>query len=400
MISASEIIYNATNQYKINPQYLIVLIQKEQSLITDPNPTQRQLDWATGFAICDNCSKDDPYLQKYKGFYNQVFYAAQRNRFYIENNDLIWLFQINQEYNIDGKKITPLNQATVNLYNYTPHYNGNYNFWKIWQKWFTKKYPNGTIVKAYDSPSVWLIEDGHKKPFVTWASFISRYNKSDIINVSYSDLEKYAVGDSIKFENYAYLRTPDGDFYMVDNNKLRKFQSREIARYFGVNPEEAISISYDDCNYYPKGQDITINSLYPNGIVLQDINDQKIYYAKDGKKSFVLNSDLAKLNYPNQYISKVSSEEIQKLESIDDTIIRDGVLVRSENNSAVYFVSDGVRKPIISAEIFEQLGFSWSDVVVVSDEILNLNKIGDSINIILENINEDELLPAQESHPL
>ncbi len=400
LLTAAEIIYNASNKHRINPKYLIVLLQKEQSLITDPYPTQKQFDWATGFAICDDCAMNDPYLQKYKGFYNQVFYAAERNRFYIENNELVWLFQVGLEYNIDGKKVTPINQATVNLYNYTPHYNGNYNFWKIWQKWFTRKYPNGSIVKAHGSPSVWLIEDGYKRPFMTWSSFISRYNKSDIIDVSYSDLEKYQIGESIKFENYAYLRTPDGNFYMVDDNKIRKFESRETARYFGVNPEEAINISYDDYNYYSKGDDITMNSLYPNGIVLQNTKDEKIYYVKDGKKSFVLNNTILKINYPNQQIVKVSDEEIQKLENASDAIIRDGVLVKSDISSAVYFISDGLRKPILNGDIFEKLGFSWNDIFVVQNDILNLNKIGESLDISLENINQDELLPHEESHPL
>lgn len=400
LISAAEIIYEASQKYKINPKYLIVLLQKEQSLITDPNPTQKQFDWAMGFAICDSCAMNDPILQKYKGFYNQVFYAAQRNRFYIENSDIFWLFQIGREYNIDGKKITPINQATVNLYNYTPHYNGNYNFWKIWQKWFTKKYPNGTIVKVYGSPGVWLIDEGYKRPFITWSAFISRYKKSDIIDVSYSDLEKYAIGDPIKFENYSYLRTPDGNFYMVDSDKLRKFESRETVRYFGVNPEEVTNVSYDDINYYPKGDDITLGSLYPNGIVLQNIKDNLIYYVKDGKKSLILNNELLKINYPNQIIVSVGDEEISKLEKVDDAIIKDGVLVKSQNNNAVYFISDGFRKPILNGDIFEKLGFSWTDIIIVSDNILNLNKLGEAITITQENINESELLPTQESHPL
>lgn len=400
LISASEIIYEASQTYKISPKYLIVLLQKEQSLITDPYPTRKQFDWAMGFAICDSCSMNDPLLQKYIGFYNQVFYSAQRNRFYINNKNQSWLFQIGQQYNIDGKLVSPINQATVNLYNYTPHYNGNYNFWKIWQKWFTKKYPDGSIVKVYGSPSVWLIENGYKRPFITWASFISRYNSSEIIDVNYSDLEKYPIGDPIRFENYSYLKTPDGNFYMVDNDKLRKFESREIARYFGINPEEAINISYEDYNYYPKGDDITMKSLYPNGILLKDAETNKIYYVKDGKKSLFINEELVKINYANQIIATVSPEEIENLENASNVIIRDGVLIKSKNSASVYFISNGARRPILNEEVFKQLGFSWGDIITVSEDLISLNQIGDQIELIQENITSEELLPQQESHPL
>ncbi len=400
IISAAEIIYNAGKAHKINPKYLIVLLQKEQSLITDPYPTKKQLDWAMGFAICDSCQMDDPILQKYRGFYNQVFYAAERNRFYIENNHKAWLFQIGKEYDIDGHLVTPINQATVNLYNYTPHWNGNYNFWKIWQKWFTKKYPDGSIVKSYGSPSIWLIENGYKRPFITWSSFVSRYNNSDIINVNYSDLEKYPIGDPIRFENYSYLKTSDGNFYMVDDDKLRKFESREVTRYFGINPEETLLISYEDYNYYPKGDDITMKSLYPNGILLKDQEDGKIYYAKDGKKSFILNEELVKINYPNQVIALVSHDEIEKLENAKDVIMKDGILVKSNNNPSVYFISNGLRLPILNEGVFKQLGFAWEDIFEVSDGLISLNILGDPIDLIQENIEEQELLPAQESRPL
>ncbi|MCD4704883.1 hypothetical protein K8R66_02280, partial [bacterium] len=199
IMTAGEVIYEVAQKYQINPKYLLVLLQKEQSLITDPYPSEKQLNWATGFAICDSCSMNDPRLEKYRGFYNQVFYAAQRNRFYIENSDEKWLFQIDQQYNIDGHSVVPLNQATVNLYNYTTDYNGNRNFWLIWQKWFARRYPNGSILKAQGSPAIWLIEDGQRRPFITWNSFISRYDSQDIREVAYSDLSKYTIGNYIKF---------------------------------------------------------------------------------------------------------------------------------------------------------------------------------------------------------
>ncbi|MEA3398655.1 MAG: hypothetical protein U9R06_02835, partial [Patescibacteria group bacterium] len=70
--TAAEIIYNAANNYDcetsemyralndeekakfcepatINPKLLLVLLQKEQSLIEEKTPTQKQLDWATGY---------------------------------------------------------------------------------------------------------------------------------------------------------------------------------------------------------------------------------------------------------------------------------------------------------------------------------------------------------------
>ena len=73
---ASDIIWRAAQNHKINPKFLLVLLQKEQSLVEDDAPNDRQLDWATGYAVCDDCSKDDPAIQRWKGFGKQINSAA------------------------------------------------------------------------------------------------------------------------------------------------------------------------------------------------------------------------------------------------------------------------------------------------------------------------------------
>lgn len=135
--SSAEIIYQAAQTYQINPQAIIVLLQKEQGLIQNPNPTQKALDWATGYAVCDSCSLNSTKIQKYKGFGKQVDNAAGALRFYKENMEkYAYIKNIGEEYTINGEKIRPENYATISLYTYTPHILGNYNFWRIWQRYF------------------------------------------------------------------------------------------------------------------------------------------------------------------------------------------------------------------------------------------------------------------------
>jgi len=78
--TAAQIIHDASTEFELNPQFLLALLQREQSLVEDDSPTQRQLDWAMGYAVCDDCSKEDPRIQKFKGLGKQIYYAAQRIR--------------------------------------------------------------------------------------------------------------------------------------------------------------------------------------------------------------------------------------------------------------------------------------------------------------------------------
>lgn len=135
--SAAEIIYDAAQTYQINPQAVIVLLQKEQGLIQKSEKNQKRLDWATGYAVCDSCSKSSPKVIKYKGFGKQVDNGAGALRFYKENMDKYnFIKNVGQAYQINNETVIPENYATAALYTYTPHILGNYNFWRIWQRYF------------------------------------------------------------------------------------------------------------------------------------------------------------------------------------------------------------------------------------------------------------------------
>lgn len=137
-MKASEIIYSAAQRYKVNPRFILVMLQKEQGLIQwNGAPPDKRLDWATGYAVCDGCSLSDPKVAKYKGFGRQVDNVAGAMRFYSDNaNVYAYIKKSGTSYSIDGEIVKPQNQPTANLYTYTPHISGNYTFWRVYQRYF------------------------------------------------------------------------------------------------------------------------------------------------------------------------------------------------------------------------------------------------------------------------
>ncbi|PIP75235.1 hypothetical protein COW86_04895, partial [Candidatus Kuenenbacteria bacterium CG22_combo_CG10-13_8_21_14_all_39_9] len=83
--SSAAIIEATAKRQGVNPKVILVMLQKEQSLVEDPNPTPKQIDWAMGYAVCDSCSMNDPLLLIYKGFATQVDKSMARLRWYSEN---------------------------------------------------------------------------------------------------------------------------------------------------------------------------------------------------------------------------------------------------------------------------------------------------------------------------
>jgi hypothetical protein len=372
---ASDIIYKYSKEFDISPQYILVTLQKEQSLIESKNIEQKQLDWAMGYAVCDDCSKDDPRIQKYKGFVKQIYYATKRNRYYIDN-PLSFAMQVGRPHLIDGIYVIPKNQATVSLYIYTPHLHGNENFHYIWNSYFTKFYPDGTILQAYGEDGVWLIQNAKRRPFLTATSFFSRYNSDVIINVSKFDIEKYDIGSPIKYSNYSLLKNEKGAIYLLDDDTIRQISSWDVFMEIGFSPYEIIDVLNSELLEYKIGNFVNERSIYPTGAVLKDISNNKIYYVQDGMKHEIITMEIynySKTNYP---IFEKESSDIKIYKKGVNLKLPDGFLVKSDLNTRIYVISNGEKREIKSKEVFETLGYKWENVKVVSEETLSAHSLG------------------------
>lgn len=156
--SAAQIIYDVSKACGINPQTLIVLLQKEQSLVTDDWPWSIQYRSATGYGCPDTAPCDSEYY----GFFNQVYQAAKAFRRYEANPDSYnykadrnnYIYYHPSLAACGGTNVFIDNQATANLYIYTPYQPntaalnnlygtgdgcsayGNRNFWRMFNDWF------------------------------------------------------------------------------------------------------------------------------------------------------------------------------------------------------------------------------------------------------------------------
>jgi hypothetical protein len=155
--TAAQIIAAVSAACGINPKVLIVLLQKEQGLVTATAPSEGKYRIATGFG----CPDTAPCEVAYYGFSNQVYLAAAQFRRYRQNPGN-YGYRAGQ-YNVikwhpnaacGTSEVYIENQATAGLYNYTPYrpndaalanmYGtgnacssyGNRNFWAYMTDWF------------------------------------------------------------------------------------------------------------------------------------------------------------------------------------------------------------------------------------------------------------------------
>ncbi len=370
-----QIIYDVSRVYKINPKYVLVLLQKEQSLITDPNPSQGQLDWATGYG-CPDSGGCNP---KYKGLANQIDWGTGGTRYYLDHPEE-FKYQVGQTYEIDGQKVTIANNATRALYIYTPHIHGNKILHTLWNKWFALEYPDGSLLQNALDGGIWLIQNGTRRPFLTKSAFVSRYSFDKVITVKPEDLEKYEIGAPIKYAQYSLLQIPSGGIYLLEDDKLRPIMSRKAFRLLGFNPEEVTKVELKDIADMPKGEPITMESSYPTGALLQDNTTGGVYYVKNGKKYPIWSKKLIDLYYSHKKITPVDPDELAQYPTGKPVKLQDGELVKSHNDPTVYFISNGLKRPIASAQTFESLGYQWKNIIEIEKKVLDLHQTGEEIN--------------------
>lgn len=180
---ASEIIYKVAQACGINPRVLLVMLQKEQGLVTHTWPS----DWRYTIAMGQGCPDTAACDTRYYGFFNQVHGAAWQLKRYANppgTNKVFTWFAPGKTANVrfspdaacGSAQVYIENQATANLYYYTPYQPnvaalragygegdgcsayGNRNFYNYFVDWFGSTQVTGaTLARSASNPAVYLI---------------------------------------------------------------------------------------------------------------------------------------------------------------------------------------------------------------------------------------------------
>lgn len=379
--SAAEIIWRASQDHLISPKVLLVTLQKEQSLIEAKSPTEKQLNWATGYAVCDNCKMDDPAIQRWKGFGKQVNSAAmQFTDGYLADIQKTGTTQGKYgpgvPVEISNQTIVPENAATAALYAYTPHVHGNRLFAQIWDRWFSIQHPTGTLLKAEGDPRVYLVEFGYKRPIMSWGAFISRFHPDLIIEVSPTALANYADGAPISLPNYSLVQDEDGAIFLLVDDALRPIPNKEVFRSLGFVEDELVAISNAERNQFTLGKEVTKESAHVRGTILRLQGTDLTFYVQDGIRHLIPSPAVQKARFPFESMATVPASTIEQYREGKPINFPDGYLVKADDSPIVYVISEGKKRPIASEAVFTSYGWKWKDILSTSPVSLNFHETG------------------------
>ena len=245
--TAASIIARVGAACNISQRFLLVLLEKEQSLVTHRSPTSSRYLKATGFG----CPDTAPCDSSVGGFFYQVYYGARQfNRYaahpanYNHRAGAVNQVLYNPNAACGSSAVLIRNAATAGLYNYTPYQPnaaalanlygtgdacsayGNRNTWRIWTDWFG----DPTAGKAVDGPSfvrdssdgrIFLLGGG-RKYYVPSNAILAEYGQlGSVVNRASAELAAIPSGPDLG----RAVRGVGGAVYLVDNNRLFHFGS-------------------------------------------------------------------------------------------------------------------------------------------------------------------------------
>ena len=228
--SAASIVQRVGSVCGINPQVLLVMLQKEQGLVQSVAPTATAYKIAMGYGCPDTAPCDTAYY----GFFNQVWNAAHQFQRYTKTSSS-WSYQPRRTNNVfyhpnaacGTKSVYIENQATANLYLYTPYtpnaaalnagYGtgdscsayGNRNFYLYFTDWF-------------GNPSNWLQSASFEGGSVAgW-------------NWSNGPINRLAVADR---------RAADGNWFLAANTSAAgRAVTQDVARPTRVGEQATVTV--------------------------------------------------------------------------------------------------------------------------------------------------------------
>lgn len=289
--SAATIIYKVAAACGINPQVILVLLEKEQALITDNWPSSRQYRSATGYGCPDTADCDANYF----GFHNQVYNAAYQFKKYQANpgsrgyvagrwNTIQW----NPNGACGSSNVYIENQATAGLYVYTPYRPnqaaldnmgrtgdgcssyGNRNFWAWYTDWFGDTHGGSSIVRDTSTGGLFLIAGTSKYPVPTMDVYYALANLGGYRDVPASYLAGYTSGNVAS----ELVRNPlTGEIALVQANSRHRFSTCSQVADWGYDCAKAIDLMPGQWSKLPASGDVSAFVVQPGSSTVYYLND-------------------------------------------------------------------------------------------------------------------------------
>lgn len=280
--SAASIIMRVGAACGISQRALLVILQKEQGLVTATAPSARAFTAATGFSCPDTAACDPAY----GGFFYQVYYAARQYVIYKMRpgnfnhqpnawNNVRW----HPNAACGTSPVFIRNNATAGLYNYTPYQPnaaalanlygtgdacssyGNRNFFRLWSDWFGSPVTIYGLVRPAGSSTIYLQSGSSVFPFSTPEVQAQYGGIGAVVDVPAATFAVWAVGPALG----QVVQSTDGSRYVVDSGRRYRLINCDQAFDYALPCEGVPTVGANVLGRMPFAGNLNYTAKLPDG---------------------------------------------------------------------------------------------------------------------------------------
>lgn len=413
--SAANIINDVAKACGVSQKSLIVLLQKEQGLVTDTTPSSTQYKKATGYGCPDTAPCDSQYY----GFFNQVYMAARQFKKYVRDADnynfksgITTNIQYHPNTACKTKGVYIENNATAALYNYTPYtpnkaaldnlYGtgnscssyGNRNFWRYYNDWFGATIGSPFFrIGNYDD--VYMLGNGSTYYHIPSTTVLKAYgygfNTKQIISAPRS----YISGKTLSGNLPIVARFGGAaEIFLMDEGQRHHFTSQAMLNNHGYFVDQEADLPSSYINYFPENGDMQ-NIVRQKGV-------DAIYNIESSKKRHIASwgayTTMGSPVYSSRPTVDLSGSYLSHF-AYGSPILTANQLLRGSDNNA-YSFWNGSQRQSISAQTVSELGLK-PNYTSVSAAINQLASGGSTINkLVKDSSNNLYLLDSKKKYSI
>ena len=214
--------------------------------------------------------------------------------------------------------------------------------------------------------------------------------KKNILEINFN-------GDDSGFFSVPYIIFYNNGTKKINYFDLNKNQDARLTMAdFGINISSVLLIPSSQKQIYNNGNNVDSYSFsifaetvekktQSSGSILKSIESPEVYFIENNKKRWITDINAFALNgYKWENVVLVLQSELDVFENgeniyaISSNLKQNGSLIRGSGYK-VYLIEDGNKKWITSEKVFVNLGYDWNNIILISDEELNLYPNGENI---------------------
>jgi len=358
--SAAQIIARVGAACGISQKALLVLLEKEQAIVSDAWPSARQYRSATGYGCPDTADCDINFY----GFFNQVYAAAIQFQYYAANptrwnhvSGRVNAVRFHPNASCGSSSVYIQNQATAGLYNYTPYQPnasalgnlygsgdacgsyGNRNFWRIFTDWFGTPLADTSLFRTQNNATVYLTSGKNKYAVPDVGMLSALYPMGTVGYVAQAYLDNFATGPTLG----RIIRSSTGKVYFFDVGAKLQFLTCDDVLAYGYQCGESILLTDRQIEALRDGPTMSRLFLTTTG---------KRFLIEQGTKREVLDDEsLASVVHPSDAVTLFESA-IAYLQ-YGTPVVRDAAAVRNRDTGELGMLTGGNISPL-GPELYDQ----------------------------------------------